>query len=39
LVSLDYVGFHIADVFVVGYGLDMAQHYRNLREIRVLDAG
>jgi hypoxanthine phosphoribosyltransferase len=38
-VTLDYVGFHIADVFVVGYGLDMAQHYRNLREIRVLDAG
>ena len=38
-VPLDYVGFQIADVFVVGYGLDLAQHYRNLREIRVLDAG
>jgi hypoxanthine phosphoribosyltransferase len=38
-VTLDYVGFHIPDVFVVGYGLDFAQHYRNLKEIRVLDAG
>jgi hypoxanthine phosphoribosyltransferase len=38
-VKLDYVGFHIPDVFVVGYGLDFAQHYRNLKEIRVLDAG
>ena len=37
-VALDYVGFHIPDVFVVGYGLDFAQHYRNLKEIRVLDA-
>jgi hypoxanthine phosphoribosyltransferase len=38
-VSLDYVGFQIPNVFVVGYGLDHAQHYRNLREIRVLHAG
>jgi len=37
--QLDYVGFRIPDVFVVGYGLDLAQHYRNLREIRILDAG
>ena len=37
-VALDYVGFHIPNVFVVGYGLDFAQHYRNLNEIRVLDA-
>jgi hypoxanthine phosphoribosyltransferase len=37
-VALDYVGFQIPDVFVVGYGLDFAQHYRNLREIRVLNA-
>jgi hypoxanthine phosphoribosyltransferase len=36
--SLDYVGFRIPDVFVVGYGLDLAQRYRNLPEIRVLDA-
>jgi len=38
-VALDYVGFRIPDVFVVGYGLDFAQRYRNLKEIRVLDAG
>jgi hypoxanthine phosphoribosyltransferase len=38
-VALDYVGFQIPDVFVVGYGLDFAQRYRNLKEIRILDAG
>jgi hypoxanthine phosphoribosyltransferase len=38
-VDLDYVGFHIPDVFIVGYGLDFAQNYRNLKEIRILDAG
>jgi len=38
-VTLDYVGFHIPNVFVVGYGLDLAQRYRNLKEIRVLHAG
>jgi len=37
-VKVDYVGFKIPNVFVVGYGLDYAQHYRNLKEIRVLDA-
>ena len=29
-VRLDYVGFTIPDYFVVGYGLDYAEHYRNL---------
>lgn len=29
-VEADYVGFPIGDVFVVGYGLDFAQRYRNL---------
>src|SRR6185503_15766383 len=33
--TLDYVGFKIPDRFVVGYGLDYAQLYRNLKEIRV----
>ena len=37
--TLDYLGFQIPDVFVVGYGLDFAQHYRNLKEIHVLNAG
>ena len=31
--TIDYVGFEIPDRFVVGYGLDYAQKYRNLREI------
>jgi hypoxanthine phosphoribosyltransferase len=34
---LDYVGFKIPNTFVVGFGLDYAQRYRNLRDIRVLD--
>jgi hypoxanthine phosphoribosyltransferase len=33
---IDYVGFTIDDVFVVGYGLDCAQKYRNLPEIAEL---
>lgn len=33
-----YVGFHIPDVFVVGYGLDYAQRYRHLPDVRVLEA-
>ena len=32
----DYCGFEIDDYFVVGYGLDYAQKYRNLPEIGVL---
>lgn len=35
--SLDYVGFDLPDVFVVGYGLDYQQKYRNLRYLAVLD--
>ena len=34
----DYVGFPVDDVFVVGYGLDYADHYRNLPYIGVLKA-
>ena len=36
-VDVAYVGFRIPDVFVVGYGLDFAEKYRNLREVCVLD--
>jgi hypoxanthine phosphoribosyltransferase len=35
-VHVDYVGFHIPDEFVVGYGLDFAEDYRNLRDVCVL---
>jgi hypoxanthine phosphoribosyltransferase len=35
-VEADYVGFPIPDLFVVGYGLDFDQNYRNLRDIRSL---
>ncbi|HEY2381893.1 MAG TPA: hypoxanthine phosphoribosyltransferase [Terriglobia bacterium] len=34
---LDYVGFKIENKFVVGFGLDFAQRYRNLSDIRVLN--
>lgn len=36
-VLVDYVGFKIPDVFVVGYGLDWAQKYRNLRYVGVVE--
>jgi hypoxanthine phosphoribosyltransferase len=32
----DFVGFHIDDEFVIGYGLDFAEHYRNLPFVGVL---
>jgi hypoxanthine phosphoribosyltransferase len=35
-VEADYVGFTIPDVFVVGYGLDCAQQYRHLRDVRIV---
>jgi hypoxanthine phosphoribosyltransferase len=35
----DYVGFEIPDAFVVGYGLDYNDEYRNLPHIAVLEDG
>src|SRR5215467_8365752 len=35
-VSADYVGFVIPDEFVVGYGLDYAERYRNLPDVGIL---
>lgn len=35
-VKIDYLGFQIPDAFVVGYGLDYAERYRNLPFIAVL---
>ena len=36
-VKVEFIGFTIADRFVVGYGLDYAEKYRNLRYIAALD--
>lgn len=36
-VDVAYVGFAIPDEFVVGYGLDYAEKYRNLRDICILE--
>ncbi len=36
--SPNYVGFEIKDLFVIGYGLDYAQKYRNLKSIYILDS-
>jgi hypoxanthine phosphoribosyltransferase len=35
-VEADYVGFSIPDIFVVGYGLDFDQKYRNLADVRYI---
>jgi hypoxanthine phosphoribosyltransferase len=35
-VKADYIGFTIPDQFVVGYGLDFAEKYRNLPFVGVL---
>ena len=38
-VAVEYIGFTIEDRFVVGYGLDYAEKYRNLSHIAVLNEG
>lgn len=38
-VEIDYIGFEIPDRFVVGYGLDFDQRYRNLPYISVYNPG
>ncbi len=36
-IPLDYVGFEVPDLFVIGYGLDLAQRYRNLPYIGIIE--
>jgi len=38
-VRLDYVGFEVPDLFIVGYGLDYAETYRNLPYLAVIKTG
>jgi hypoxanthine phosphoribosyltransferase len=38
-VTVDYLGFKIPNQFVVGYGLDFAENYRNLPFLGILDTG
>ena len=35
-VQVDYVGFTVPDEFIVGYGIDYAEFYRNLPYVAVL---
>ena len=36
-VSVDYIGFSMDDGFIVGYGLDLDERYRDLPDIRVVE--
>jgi len=38
-IEADYVGFQIPNQFVVGYGMDYAEHYRNVEDIRLFPEG
>jgi hypoxanthine phosphoribosyltransferase len=38
-VQADYIGFRIPNEFVVGYGLDYAERYRNLLDVGILSLG
>jgi hypoxanthine phosphoribosyltransferase len=35
-IEADYVAFKIPNEFVIGYGMDYAEHYRNVEDIRIM---
>jgi len=35
-IKADYIGFEIEDHFIVGYGIDFAQKYRNLKDLNIV---
>ena len=35
-IEADYIGFKIPNHFVIGYGMDYAEHYRNVQDIRLM---
>ena len=37
-IHADYIGFSIPNEFVIGYGMDYAERYRNLPDIRILES-
>lgn len=37
-IDIDYLGFSIPDAFIVGYGIDFSEKYRNLPEIQYLES-
>lgn len=37
-IEADYIGFKIPNHFVIGYGMDYAEHYRNVQDIRLMPA-
>jgi hypoxanthine phosphoribosyltransferase len=37
-IEADYVGFSIPNLFVIGYGMDYAEHYRNLPDICLMSS-
>ena len=35
-IQADYVGFNVPNEFIIGYGLDYAEHYRNLKDVLII---